>query len=173
MTQGFSAVEAIVALVVIGLLVTLGYSRYNYHVAKSRQAEAKSNLIHIAALQEAYLLEYNQYYALKPVGLRMNGSGYACDADITLKAGKEMLNELGFRPRNCRELRYQYWTAPGFLGKEDDNPPKFQMRADSNPANTSVYIWPDCTVRDLWRIYHYSTLPEQGLISRRVLENCK
>ena len=169
MNIGFSAVEVIVALVVIGLLVTLVYSRYKHQIAKSRQAEAKSNLIHIAALQKAYLLEYNQYYALKPVGLKMAG-GYACSKS---NPGQQMLNELGFRPRNCTELRYQYWTAPGFLGKEDDNPPKFQMRADSNPANTSVYIWPDCNVRDLWRIYHYSTLPEQGLISRRVLENCK
>ena len=180
MKQGFSIVEAMVIVTIIGILATLGYSRFKHHIAKARQGEAKSNLVHIATLQEAYLLEHNQYALLsmpahgggkKGVGLRRNRSPkqYACS---TSTPGEEMLNDLGFRPRNCTELRYEYWTAPGFIGKEDDTPPKFLMRADSDPSFTKEYIWPDCDVRDLWRIYDTGVL-EQGLVSRRVLENCK
>ena len=195
MKSGFSIPEVVVVVATIGVLGALVYSRYNYHVAKSRQAEAKNNLIHIASLQKAYLLEHHKYAILstregtgwKGVGLRRNRrpKQYACS---TSRPGEEMLNDLGFRPRNCTELRYEYWTAAGFIGWEDGmtapapsthpdfGEPKFQMRADSRSILTlSVYIWPDCNVRDLWRIYHYgSTLPEQSdAVSRRVLENCK
>ena len=195
--QGFSLVEAMVIVTIIGILVTLGYSRFKYHIAKARQGEAKSNLIHITTLQEAYILEHNKYAVLstsvgtgwKGVGLRRNKTPkeYACDTD---KPGEEMLNDLGFRPRNCRELRYEYWTAAGFIGWEDDltdNPthrayvtrhpdykePAYQIRADSDPSFTKEYIWPDCDVRDLWRVSYNNSIPEQGPVSRRVLENCK
>ena len=166
MNKGFSVIEAIVILATVAVLGALVYSCYKYHIAKSRQGEAKSNLIHIAALQDAYILEFNQYYVLMPIGLKMNGGGSAC-------VGSPMLNGLGFRPRNCEKLRYQYWTAPGFRNFADSSPPRFMMRADSNPVNTSVYIWPDCNVRDLWRVYDNNRVPEQGQVARRVLENCK
>lgn len=174
MSRGFSIIEAAVILATVAVLGALVYSRFNYHVAKARQGEAKSNLVHIAALQEAYVLEFNQYYVLKPIGLKMNGTGHACLKSTT---GEQMLNDLGFRPRNCTELRYQYWTAPGFISSANSSSPRFMIRADSNPANylnssIDAYIWPDCDVRDLWRIYDTGVL-EQGRISRRVLENCK
>ena len=189
--QGFSLVEAMVIVTIIGILVTLGYSRFKYHIAKARQGEAKSNLIHIASLQKAYLLEHHKYAILstregtgwKGVGLRRNRrpKQYACS---TSRPGEEMLNDLGFRPRNCRELRYEYWTAARFIGWEDGmtapapsthpdfGEPVFQIRADSDPSFTEEYIWPDCEVRDLWRISYGNTHPEQGAVSRRVLENC-
>ena len=181
MTQGFSVVEAIVALVVIGLLVTLGYSRYSYHVAKARQAEAKNNLELIASLQEAFLLEHGRYTFLEPVGLNRAGGSpaYHCKTD---RPGYEMLNELGFRPKNCEELRYNYWTPEGRRGELNHNPPRYTVRADSNPRNTGVYIWPDCKDQDMWVVrrtageVNYTVRQPHDtefLQLRRVLETCK
>ena len=52
--NAFSLPELIVTLTLIGILTTLGVSRYNAYVAKARQAEAKVNLTHIASLQGIY-----------------------------------------------------------------------------------------------------------------------
>ena len=181
MNKGFSIVEAMVIVTIIGILATIVYSRYNHHIAKTRQAEAKNNLNHLTTLQEAYILEHNQYYFLTIVGLNMSG-GHKC-SDST--PGEELLNDLGFRPRNCRELRYGYrspqHTKTGFTG----TPPRFTMRADSNPANTGVYIWPDCNSRDMWRVHKQANgggghvhQPDDNEFNntgrqRRVLDNCK
>ena len=183
--RGFSIVEAMVIVTIIGILVTLGYSRFKYHVAKSRQAEAKNNLAHIAGLQNAYILEFNQYYPLTAIGLKINGSK-ACDTD---KPGKEMLNELGFRPRNCEELRYEYKT-PGATIRSIPQPPpappklvlidpvKFKVRADNAPSQqntltSKIYIWPDCDSYDVWRVWDVNHNPHQPNPNKQVMTRCK
>ena len=169
MSKGFSIVEAMVIVTIIGILVTLGYSRFNHHIAKTRQAEAKYNLNHLAVLQEAYALEHNKYFVLKPIGLKQHGGGYAC---LPAAPGEGMRNDLGFRPKNCKELRYEY---RGF-----DSDPQFKIRADSNPSVTNEYIWPDCDNRDAWRIMGGSgvdridSVPHQHHYpNRQVLKTCK
>ena len=168
MDKGFSLVEAMVIVTIIGILATLVYSRYNYHIAKTRQAEAKNNLNHLAVLQEAYALEHNKYFVLKPIGLKRSG-GYAC---LPAAPGEGMRNDLGFRPKNCKELRYEYWGI--------DTDPQFKMRAASKPSVTEKYIWPDCDTRDEWRIMGGSgvdpidSVPHQHHYpERQVLKTCK
>ena len=217
-----------VIVTVIGILATLGYSRFNHHVAKTRQAEAKNNLNHLVSLQEVYLMEHGRYHFLRGVGLERGKkpAEWACSTDTP---GKEMKNELGFRPNNCDELRYQYWSpnhsaqcvGPGscagknesactsdttcswttFKCKIKGNPspaptpscsssirnsestctsdgkcswtPIFNMRADSNPAKTKVYIWPDCDIKDAWRVTAGQRKPHQQYSNRQVLKACK
>ena len=179
--QGFSVVEAIVVLTVVGLLITLGYSRYNYHVAKSRQGEAKNNLKHLVTLQETYLVEHKNYSNMPSVGLK--SGGHHCEKTTP---GIGLLNELGFRPKDCEKLRYRYWTA-----RVKNNLPvglRYTMRADSNPAVTGVYIWPDCNSRDMWRVHNRASRDGGGGghvhqpgdhefsntgKQRRALDNCK
>jgi len=176
MNTGFSAVEAIVALVVIGLLVTLGYSRYNYHVAKARQAEAKNTLEHLVVLQESFIIENRKRYSwLKSIGLKRLGGGYACGVG---NPGEEMLNELGFRPNNCRSLRYEYWMPANTLNPSkprvpiDGTNPSFMIRADSFPQRTNVFIWPDCNERDMWKVEKGNDV-QQPDNNRKILEVCK
>lgn len=193
MNRGFSIIEAVVILATVAVLGALVYSRYKYHIAKSRQSEAKNNLNLIVSLQEAYLLEHGVYSYLHPVGLDNSGENkHHCEDESTPDSG--MLNELGFRPRNCKELRYRYWSPPhtektvkGFdpLRTPPRFTPRFIVRADSKPANTKVYIWPDCDSMDMWRASksandsHFKiTQPVDGEFSntgaqRRALENCK
>ena len=177
MNQGFSIVEALVIIVIIGILATLGYSRYNYHVAKTRQSEAKHTLHHLIQLQESYLLEHNKYSWLKSIGLK-KGGGHACSKSTP---GEEMMNELGFRPKNCKELRYEYWMPPDNDDPSkprhniDGNPPVFMIRADNIPSRSGVYIWPDCNQRDWWKGHSDGRVhqPYEHTPPRNVLEACK
>ena len=183
MNKGFSLVEALVIITIIGILATLVHSRFNYHVAKARQAEAKNTLEHLVILQESFILENRKRYSwLKSIGLKRLGGGYACG---TGTPGEEMLNELGFRPKNCRSLRYEYWM-PGDGGSPpkprvpiDGANPSFMIRADSFPNNYQPpndehlkYIWPDCNKRDMWKVEKGNDV-QQPEAQRKVLEVCK
>lgn len=199
MNKGFSIIEAVVILATVAVLGSLVYSRYKYHIAKSRQSEAKNNLNLIVSLQEAYILEHGEYSFLYPVGLdNSEQNKHHCEDEST--PGSGMLNGLGFRPRNCKELRYKYWMPPhskelvrGYdPARASLSPPqpvhftpRYIVRADSNPTKTKVYIWPDCESKDMWRVSRTAgesnykiTQPVDGEFGntgaqRRVLENCK
>ena len=179
--KGFSAVEVVVVLAITAILGMLVKSRYNHYIAKARQAEAKNNLELIASLQEAFLLEHGRYTFLEPVGLNRRGGTptYHCRTD---QPGRDMLNELGFRPKNCEELRYNYWTPEGRRSEFSLNPPRYTVRADSNPRNTGVYIWPDCDDKDMWVVRRTAGSTNYNIRQphdtefaqlRRVLETCK
>ena len=179
MRQGFGIVEAMVVVTIIGILVALGYSRFNYHVAKVRQAEAKNNLEHIVMLQESFIIERQRYSWLKSIGLKRLGGGHACG---TGSPGEEMRNELGFRPSNCTELRYEYWMPPKWAGgvplneprvKVDGGSPSYLIRADSFPQRTNVYIWPDCNERDMWKVQKGVNKVKQTDPNRNVLKVCE
>ena len=54
---GFSLVELMVVVAVIGILVSLALPRFRTFVARSRMAEATTNLGVIQSLQKSYMLE--------------------------------------------------------------------------------------------------------------------
>ena len=139
---GFTLIELMVVVVILGILATLAVPRYNRFVAKSRQSEAKTNLGHIAMLEDAYRVEYEEYVNLTAIGDDPGGTT-ACTS--TLKK-----NLLGFRPSDCTKLRYKYdvtgATSTAFVGAGS---------ADNSDDNN---IYPGCTEEDRWRIDQTRTL---------------
>jgi prepilin-type N-terminal cleavage/methylation domain-containing protein len=102
--SGFSLVELMVVVAIIGVLSSLAVPRFKVFQAKSRQAEAKANLSHIYTLEQSYLGDNDKYVSL------VN----ACSN-----------NDLGFT-LDCSAARYDYTvtaTATTFVatatGKKD------------------------------------------------------
>lgn len=58
---GFSLVELMVVVAIIGILATLAVPQVNKFMAKARQAESKTNLSGIYTAQKAFFAEYNGY----------------------------------------------------------------------------------------------------------------
>ena len=89
--------------------------RFNIFRARSRQAEAKSNMGVIFTLQESVNIEHEKYFDGKKAtwgGEDMlihtdnsKGVGYVTKAAIAGTCGK---NKLGFRMANCAAARYAY-----------------------------------------------------------------
>ena len=139
--SAFSLVELMVAVGIVGVLVTLALPRYQQFMVQARRGEAKSNLSHIATLQETYKVDHYSYYS----GAAMsgtNGVGYKdglgnpgnC-SDPSDDRDEGINNHLGFRPNGCGQLRYFY-----------------QLRNSGNTAVASAasdakgrHIYPDCS----------------------------
>ena len=59
--SGFSLVELMVVVAIIGVLASLAVPRFKTFQAKARQAEAKTNLAHLYTLQQSFHADYDTY----------------------------------------------------------------------------------------------------------------
>lgn len=92
--KGFSLVELMIVVAIIGILAALAVPKFNLFQAKARQAEVKSNLSHIYTLQQSYFGDNDKYVEFK--GLKKGSCA---------PAGAKLL---GFTPSPCDKLRYAY-----------------------------------------------------------------
>lgn len=76
--RGFTLIEILVVMVIIGILATLGVGSFQTSQQKSRDARRKSDLRQIGLALEAYYNDYGQY-PLSTADNRINGcAGGAC-----------------------------------------------------------------------------------------------
>ncbi|MCX7979219.1 MAG: prepilin-type N-terminal cleavage/methylation domain-containing protein [Bdellovibrionaceae bacterium] len=59
--KGFSLVELMVVVAIIGVLAMIGIPSINKYMAKARQSEAKTNLSSLYTANKAFFAEYNTY----------------------------------------------------------------------------------------------------------------
>jgi len=60
-TRGFTLLELILVVIILGILASLGTVQYTKVIEKSRGAEAKTILGQVRNAEEAYKLEYSDY----------------------------------------------------------------------------------------------------------------
>jgi len=74
---GFSLIELMIVVAIIGILTTIAVPNFNRFQAKARQSEAKSQLASIYAAEKSFYAEWNTYWGdfrdigFEPVG-RLN-----------------------------------------------------------------------------------------------------
>ena len=105
--QGFSLVELMVVVAIIGILSSIAIPSINKYMAKARQSEAKSNLASIYTANKAFFAEYNVY--------------------------DTRFNVIGYRPEG--QLRYNIgWATPATtnLATYGYSVPPAQIAADSS-----------------------------------------
>jgi type IV pilus assembly protein PilE len=59
--RGFTLIELMIAVAIVGIVVRLAYPAYNQSVKKSRRASAKTALLDLAQREERYMSTYNTY----------------------------------------------------------------------------------------------------------------
>jgi type IV pilus assembly protein PilE len=62
-TRGFSLIEILIVVAVVGILAAIALPAYQEQVRKSRRATAEAHLMDIAAKQQTYLLDSRGSYA--------------------------------------------------------------------------------------------------------------
>ena len=59
--RGFTLIELVVVVAIIGILVSIAYPSYQSHLRKGRRAQAESFLMEVANGQQQYLLDARTY----------------------------------------------------------------------------------------------------------------
>ncbi len=72
--RGFSIIEIMIAMAIIGVLSTVAIPKYMVYQLKTKSAEAKTNLSGIRTSQEAYFSEYGVFLAANPEPALIPGS---------------------------------------------------------------------------------------------------
>ena len=71
---GFSLVELMVVVAIIGILAAMSVGQVQKQIAKARQSEAKTNLAALYAAEKSFQAEWAGYTArFGPIGLSYNG----------------------------------------------------------------------------------------------------
>ncbi|MGZ3726031.1 MAG: type IV pilin protein [Pseudobdellovibrio sp.] len=88
--KGFSMIELMVVVAIIGVLAAIGIPQYSKFQAKARQSEAKLSLAALFTAEESFRQEWNQFsVTLNNIGFSVQGSrlryltGFASGAGCT------------------------------------------------------------------------------------------
>lgn len=83
--KGFSLVELMVVVAIIGILAVIGIPQYQKFMSKARQAEAKTHLNGIFQGEASFFTEYNQYTpSLRAIGAGAVGQQLRYNAGFTI-----------------------------------------------------------------------------------------
>lgn len=77
--KGFTLIEVMVVVAIVGILAAIAYPSYQQYVLRSGRADGKAKLMEVMQAQERYFSQ-NQEYAAS-LGTGENGLGYSTDAN--------------------------------------------------------------------------------------------
>ena len=92
--RGFSLIELMIAVVIIGVLVAIALPNYQTYLVKSARAAAQAQMMDIANRQQQFLLA-NRAYADKTT---LEASGYALPSDVSNNYGYSITVAAGTPP---------------------------------------------------------------------------
>ncbi|KGJ88144.1 type IV pilin protein [Thalassotalea sp. ND16A] len=87
-TSGFSLIEVLIVVSIVGILAAVAYPGYSEQARKSKRADAKETLMRLAIAQEKYFIQNGSYTTDISSGLK-NSSSESSENNysLTAKAG--------------------------------------------------------------------------------------
>ncbi|WP_286266236.1 type IV pilin protein [Thalassotalea atypica] len=79
--RGFTLIEVMIVVAIVGILAAVGYPSYTSYVAKSNRTEGQRELLRVAGLMEQHFLDNRSYTA------DMTELGLSADPYITTQGG--------------------------------------------------------------------------------------
>lgn len=76
---GFTLIELMIVVAVIGLIAMVAIPSYNSQVQKARRSDAQQLMLDIANRQQQYLMDARQY-TTSPAALNITKDGWTCTA---------------------------------------------------------------------------------------------
>ena len=136
--RGFTLVELMIVVVILGILAAVAIAGYGAYIKKSRNAEATAMLADIRLKQEAYRGTFHQYADLSgacsmwiPRGSPNGDAATTTTWDATCQAG---WRQLGVLPPNG--LYFIYYSEAGVPGATPG-----RTEYTSNGVNSATDFW--------------------------------
>ena len=104
-TRGFTLIELIIGITIVGILMAIAVPSYQNHLRKGRRAEAQAFLMQVSQRQQQYLLDARTY-----------------------AFGGNALTDLGLTPPTPVSDHYQIVVTGA------SNPPQFTVTADPSAS---------------------------------------
>lgn len=178
--DGFSLVELMIVVAIIGILAALAIPRFQSFQAKSRQAEARSNLAHIYTLQVSYNGDndtFSNFDCLTKGKATIMGDAGGKESDCGTGAANwstynscNTTNDIGFRVTDCKKVRYVYHN----IGNQNQFTATASEIDDSTAQSRRVF--PGCTGNmDTWQINENKELYNNvwGDPGQNALQSCQ
>jgi type IV pilus assembly protein PilE len=74
--SGFTLIEVMITVVIVGILASIAYPSYTKFVAKGARADALAGLMNVANRQEQYYLDHKTFTKnMKKLGFSVDGDG--------------------------------------------------------------------------------------------------
>lgn len=64
--QGFTLIELMIVVAIVGILAAVGYPSYSEYVARTNRSAAQSYMLDVASRQEQFLLDARRYFCTAP-----------------------------------------------------------------------------------------------------------
>jgi len=72
--KGFSLIEILIVVAIVGIIAAIGYPTYRHHVQKTQQKQAKLMLFELANKLEHHFLEHESYEDMPNTTIQSNPS---------------------------------------------------------------------------------------------------
>jgi type IV pilus assembly protein PilA len=169
---GFSLVELMVVVAIIGILATIAVPNFQRFQARAKQASAKTELSGIFTAQKAFFVEYQSYHGdLQMIGFVPEGvTPGATDADdinrlYASSAGTiDEGDNLTYGDLGLTQSAYGAMTPPHYpaSSKKNNNADASAQAAATGVANQNSFVAgvagspraKDQTILDVWEINH-------------------
>ncbi len=88
-SRGFTMIEMMIVVAIIAILAAVAYPSYTNYAMRARRADGKEFLMRLAAAQERYYTNLNQYATMAQLGLGTTSTENHYTVNVVLGAGNQ------------------------------------------------------------------------------------